>query len=182
MDKLFDKNYAYPGNLQIGALAQAEMLNEAIFVALDNGTADSIVRSRVQKYRDTKDGREAFLDLDAYQKGQGCEETCATTAIERLHAMRLTPNYPGGSETFLAKWDEYIEELREIQHAPDEFYERTHLKQAIIDPDYKVVLSQLDLMEPPPSVSTIKREIRRAGAKLERSRQNTALRRTRMAR
>ena len=77
--------------------------NAKTFSALDYGTSDSTLRSKVNKYRTTKDGREAFPELNAYQKGQGSKETCAERAWQKLNALKLTPTYPGGVEAFLGK-------------------------------------------------------------------------------
>ena len=62
------------------------------------------------------DGREAFLHLDRHQRGQGCEETCATNAFEELQALRLTPQYPGGAEQLVNNWDDSIIKLEELDN------------------------------------------------------------------
>ena len=45
-------------------------LNHMTFSALDYGTSDSIIRHKVNKHHDTKDGRAAFMEIDVYQQGQ----------------------------------------------------------------------------------------------------------------
>ena len=73
------------------------------FSALDYGTSDSIILHNVNKHCATKDGRAAFLEIDAYQQGQGSDEVCTSNAWAQLNKLKLTPVYPGGAETFLAK-------------------------------------------------------------------------------
>ena len=53
-------------------------------------------------------------------------------------------------------------------------------KDAIQDEDYSSVLTDLDLLDTPPSVEKCKAEIRKKGTKLELSRKNTATRRARL--
>ena len=94
--------------------------------------------------------------------------------------MKLTSVYPGGVETFLAKWEDSLDKLRDVNQAPNEFLERTLLKGAIEDEDYTSVLTGLDLMDVIPSVDRCKAEIRKKGAKLEANRKSTAVRKARM--
>ena len=57
--------------------ARYKNLSEIPFSSLDYGTADSIIRHKVNKHRATMDGRVAFLEIDTYQKGQGSDEVVA---------------------------------------------------------------------------------------------------------
>ena len=111
-------------------------LNQMTFSALNYGTADSIIRHKVNKYQATKDGRAAFLEIDTYQKGQGSEEVCASNAWAELNKLKLTNVYPGGAEAFLAKWEDALDKLRDVNQAHNKFLERTLLKEAILDEDY----------------------------------------------
>ena len=93
----------------------------------------------------------------------------------------MTPVYPGGAESFLAKWEDILlDKLRDVNQAPNKFLERTMLKDAIQDEDYSSVLTGLNLLDTPPSVEKCKAEIRKKGIKLELSRKNTATRRAKM--
>ena len=89
-------------------------LNQMTFSALNYGTLDSIIRHKVNRHRDTKDGRAAFLEIDAYQKSQGSDEVCASNAWAKLNKLKLTPVYPGGAEAFLAKWEDTLDKLRDV--------------------------------------------------------------------
>ena len=86
--------------------ARYKKLSEMTFSALDYGTADSIIRHKVNKHRATKDGRAAFLEIDTYQKGQGSEEVVAANAWAELNDLKLTGVYPGGAEVFLFRWED----------------------------------------------------------------------------
>ena len=155
-------------------------LNHMTFSALDYGTADSIICHKVNKHHTNKDGRAAFLEIDAYQQGQGSDEVCASNAWAQLNRLKLTPVYPGGAEAFLAKWEDVLDKLRDVNQAPNQFLERTMLKDAIQDEDYSSVLTSLDLLDIPPSVEKCKAEIRKKGAKLDMSRKSTASRKARI--
>lgn len=179
-DDILDPNYVVPSQALPVAYSAYKQLNEMTFAALQFGTADSIVRSKLEPFRSAKDGRGAYLALDKYQKGQGSEETCATNAYTDLTSLRLTSNFPGGVETFLAKWDEAIIKLEELGQRPNEFMERTFLKERILDPGYANTIDNLDMMVPAPSIETCKSEIRRQGAKLEKKRARTSFRKAHM--
>ena len=97
-------------------------MNEMTFSALDYGTVDSIICHKVNKYRSTKDGRAAFLEIDTYQKGQGSKEVCAANAWAELNQLKLTGVYPGGAEAFLAKWEDALDKLRDVNQALNEFW------------------------------------------------------------
>ena len=94
--------------------------------------------------------------------------------------MKLTPVYLGGAETFLAKWEDTLDKLRDVNQAPNEVLERILLKKAIQDADYTSVLTGLDLLDTPPSVEKCKTEIKKKGAKLELNRKTTSTRKARM--
>ena len=115
-------------------------LNHMTFSTLDYGTSDSIIRHKVNKHHATKDGRATFLEIDTYQQGQGSDEVCASNAGAQLNKLKLTPVYPGGAETFLAKWEDTLDNLRDVNQVSNEFMERTLLKKAIQDADYTSVL------------------------------------------
>ena len=151
-------------------------LNAMAFSAIDYGTTDSTLRSKVEKYRALKDGRAAFLELDAFQRGQGSNETCATNSWTKLNRLKLTSTFPGGVEAFLGKWGDVIEELTDVKQAPNEFLERTLLKQAILDDAYSSVITNLSMTKPPPTVDECKAEIRRAGTEIENKRKTNAIR------
>ena len=179
-EDVLSSNYVVPVICRQMAYLKYQMMNDMVFSSLDYGTAHSILRSKVNKHRATKDGRAAVLELDQYQKGQGGEETCATNAWERLTALYLTPTFPGGVEAFLANWDDAISDLTEVNQVPNEFMEKTLLKERIADPAYGAVLTNLDMMTPAPTIDICKAEIRRAGAKLENKRKSRAKRSARM--
>ena len=117
----------------------------------------------------------AFIEVDTYQKGQGSNEVCTANAWDELNNLKLTSVYPGGVETFLAKWEDALDKLQDVNQAPTEFLERTLLKNAIEDEEYSAVLTGLDLLEVPPSVDRCKANIRKKGAKLELNQKNTAI-------
>ena len=94
--------------------------------------------------------------------------------------MKLTLVYPGRAETFLAKWEDTLDKLRDVSQAPNDFLERTLLKEAIQDADYTSVLTGLDLLDTPPSVEKCKAENRKKGAKLKLNRRTTSTRKARM--
>ena len=83
-------------------------------------------------------------------------------------------------ETFLAKWEDALDKLRDVNQALNEFLERTLLKNAIQDNEHTAILTGLDLLDILPSVDRCKAKIRKKGAKLEMNRRNTATRRARM--
>ena len=83
--------------------ARYKKLSEMTFSALDYGTADSIIRHKVNEHKTTKVARVTFLEIDTYQKCQGSKEVAAANAWSELNSLRLTPVYPGGAEVFLAK-------------------------------------------------------------------------------
>ena len=60
-----------------------------------------------------------------------------------------------------------LDKLRDVNQAPNEFLERTLLKNAIEDEEYSAVLTGLDLLDVPPSLNKCKAKIRKKGAKLE---------------
>ena len=60
-------------------------MNEMTFSALNYGTADSIICHKVNKYRATKDGMEAYLEIGTYQKDQGSKEICAANLWAELN-------------------------------------------------------------------------------------------------
>ena len=125
--------------------AQYLDLNAKTFCAINYGTSESTLRSKVSKHRATKDGRGAFLELDAYQKGQGSEETCAEDAWGRLNKLKLTPLYSGGVEKFLGDWDDVAEDLQDVGQVPNDFLEWTLLKAAILDEEFQGVITNLDM-------------------------------------
>ena len=65
---------------------------------------------------------------------------------------------------------------------PSEFMQRAIFKEAIIDPDYESVLSNLSIQRPPPTLETYKIHIRAKGKELEISRKNKAMREARFSR
>ena len=89
-------------------------LNHITFSALDNCLADSTLHNIVDKYRSKQDGRGAWLEIDIYQLGEGCEETCASNAWDELNSLKLTSSTPGGAETFLNKWNAAIKRLEDL--------------------------------------------------------------------
>ena len=119
--------------------------------------------------------------MDTYQKGQGSDEVVAVNAWAELNDLKLTGVYPGGAEVFLSRWEDAVDKLKDVGQAPNEFLERTLLKEAIQDEEYQSVLTGFDLMDVPLSVERCKLEIRKRGAKLEFNRRTTALRRAKMA-
>ena len=70
----------------------------------------------------------AFIKVDTYQKRQGSNEVCTANAWDELNNLKLTSVYPGGVETFLAKWEDALDKLQDVNQAPTEFLERTLLK------------------------------------------------------
>ena len=180
-DEVLDPNYIRPSRRnEPQEYAKYLKMNQTTFSALDYGTTDSIIRHKVNRFRADKDGRAAFLEIDTYQRGQGSEEVCASNAWDELSNMKLTSVYPGGMGTFLAKWEDAVDKLRDVNQAPNEFLERTLLKSAIQDEDYASVLTGLDLMDTVPTVDRCKAKIRKKGAKLEANRKSTAVRKARM--
>ena len=156
-EHIYDQDYSPPDPTNDpNEYAQYKALNEIAFSALDFGLCNSIIKHKVDAYRKTRDGRAAFLDIDAYQTGQGSEEQCASNAWEELMKLHLTPNTPGGVERFLSQWDETISKLRDIKQAPTPFLEKTMFKKSIIDPEYKSALTALDMQKPPPTIEQCK--------------------------
>ena len=47
------------------------------------------------------------------------------------NSLKLTPVYPGGAEVFLAKWEDGMDKLKNVEQAPNKFLKRTMLKDAI---------------------------------------------------
>ena len=84
------------------------------FSAFDYRTSGSIISHKVNKHRDTKDGRTAFFEIDTYQKGQRSEKMCAANAWAELNRLKLTNVYPGGAEAFLARWEDALDKLRDV--------------------------------------------------------------------
>ena len=64
----------------------------------------------------------AWLALEKQQKGKGCEETCATNALDDLKDLKLTTNYPGGAETSINKWDKIIQTLEELENSIQNYF------------------------------------------------------------
>ena len=80
----------------------------------------------------------------------------------------------------MAKWEEAILELKELGQEPNEFMERTLLKERILDPAYEAAMTNLDLKQPPPTVEQIKRDIRQVGTKVESKRKAQGVRNAKM--
>ena len=102
-EDVLDKDFQVPSDTMPIAHGCFQAMNHVDCSALDHGTAGGTLRSKVNKHRSTRDGHSAFLEIDAHQKGQGSEETCATNAWDKLTALSLTPNFPGGCKSFLGK-------------------------------------------------------------------------------
>ena len=186
--ELLTKVYVVPSE-QVDPQAHSRYLklNRKTFSAIDYGTSDSTLWNVVEKFRATQDGRQAFLALDLHQRGQGCEETCATNAFDELLGLRLTPNFPGGAEAFVNKWDETIRKLEDLDQGahkirPSEWLEKTLFKESIKDSDFDSVLTTLNAISPPVSLDKCKTEIRKRGAHLARDRKKTAVAKARMTR
>ena len=120
--------------------------NDLVFSGLDLGLADSSLFGRVDKHRVSKYGRVFLLDIDAYQQGQGLEETYATNTWYKLKYLKLTTQFTGEAEAFINQWDEGIEELRDIVQQPGDFTEKTLAKERIHYIDYTPVLDRLDMI------------------------------------
>ena len=89
-----------------------------------------------------------FLDIDAYHKGQGWEETCSTNAWDNLTTLRITAQFSGGVEAFINQWDEGLEEVIELGWQQNELLEKTLFKDSVQDIYYTPILAGLDMMEP----------------------------------
>ena len=68
-----------------------------------------ILRGWLEKRIITKVGRDSFLGIDAYQRGQGSEKTCAIDVWGKLTSLMITSQFPGRSEAFINQWEEGIE-------------------------------------------------------------------------
>ena len=66
------------------------------------------LRGKVEKHRLTKDGEYFFLDIDPHQEVQGSDQTCTTNAWYKFISFNLTNKFPGGVESFINQWDEFI--------------------------------------------------------------------------
>ena len=166
-------------------------LNKKTFSALDHALAGSTLWTITERFRDTEDGLGAWLALENCQKGEGCEETCATNALDDLRDLKLTPNYPGGAEAFISKWDEIIQTLEELNRGtknpsewkkPSKFLERSLFKEAIVDPDFEIIITNLDMLTVPPTLKKCKSEVRQRGKKLEKKQKAQASRRAALTR
>ena len=76
-----------------------------------------------------------------YQRGEGCEDTCTSNDWDELSTLNPKPNFPGGIEAFLNKWNEAIQALEDLDRRSgrirtSEFLERTVLKEAVVDPGF----------------------------------------------
>ena len=60
----------------------------------------------VDKDRTTDYGIVVLYDTTAYQKGQGPEKICATTAGNTLNSLNITTQLPRGVEAFINHWGE----------------------------------------------------------------------------
>ena len=182
---LLRANYAVPRrDTDEAAYFKYLKLNRKTFSALDYGLSDSTLWNIVERFRDNEDGRGAFLALDLHQRGQGCEETCATNAFDELLNLSLTPHFPGGAEAFVNKWDNAIRKLEDLDGGskrirPTEWLEKTLFKGAIKDKEYDSVLTTLNALTPPASLDKCKSEIRKKGAQLLKNRTKTSIARAR---
>ena len=72
--------------------------NDLVFSRLDLELVEIILCLIVENHIIIKDVRYVFLDIDAYQRSQGSEKTCATNAWDELTSLRITDQFRGGGK------------------------------------------------------------------------------------
>ena len=108
------------------------------------------------------DGHAAFLYIDLYQQGQGCDHICAAAAYDELKALNLTSG--GSAEIFVNKWDKIITKIKELDKpvrivCPTDFIQQAMFRDAIRDTDYDGVMAHLNIILPPPEIEQCKQEL-----------------------
>ena len=99
---VIDKNFRGPDAIRDTIkYSRYKTENDLVFRGLDLGFVESILCGRLVEHIITKDGRAVYLDIDAYQRGQGPEETYATNFWNKLTSLSLTDQFTGVVEVFI---------------------------------------------------------------------------------
>ena len=98
-------------------------------------------------------------DIDAYQKGQFSEKTCAAAAGYKFNIINITNQLPVGSNTFIRHWDKSIEDMRERWQLPNLLMKTAQFREQTHNISCTPILNILDIMYPYTTIKTFKENI-----------------------
>ena len=96
---LLKENYQVP--LDPAAHITHVEANEFLYSALEYSTAEGTANTKVEKFKETEDGREAYLHLVDWYESGGQKESLAIRAAEKIDDLKLTRNTVGGAEKYI---------------------------------------------------------------------------------
>ncbi|MGH3053454.1 MAG: hypothetical protein ACRDL7_00575, partial [Gaiellaceae bacterium] len=157
-----------------------KMDNAFIYNALKKGFAKALNYDKIQKFKADQDGRSAWLAVKKWYTGQGVEGAVVQEAMRQLQFLKLRSSTFGGAETYITKFNEFLNVLSEHNKTMDESWIKSLFLMNIEDPVYETTKETID--ETGDSLDEIQLKIqkkfmrlpfvRRPGAPMLRSRFN----------
>ena len=115
-------------------------LHSALTIAWQDGCAEGIPR----KFKDTKDGRAAWLAAIKKYESQGCEETKTKKAMGIIQSRKLYAHSPGGADGYISAIEDAHKDLEDEGMPYPARIKKLMFLRNIEDPAYAMKLSILD--------------------------------------
>lgn len=135
LDDIFDQNTIVPlvGDSNYYAYQERNKFVYSIWISrIVSGLALSILRD----FENSRDGRGVYLKLLDIYEGKSNLEQVALMAMTKLSNLQFTYNYPGGIPTFLSKFRDAQQDLRDANQPLSDTMTKSILLSKINDNNY----------------------------------------------
>jgi len=172
---LLEKTYRAPTDVDSPSYLIYLQHNSFLQSILEFSLAKSTALSRVKRFSDLKDGKEAWKSLDIWYEGQGSQETMVRKALEVISTHKLTSNSHGGADVYMEKFENALQDLDQIGQSYNLKMAKINFLNNITDDAYLVVKDSLE-MDSDKSYHDALIEIRRKSISVEANRSNNVRR------
>jgi len=112
---------------------------ETLYNLLNKACARGDAHAKIKKYESTYNGYEAWKELVSYYFTKGNIEAYTTNNLSDLTNLSLEYNTPGSIEQYISKYQETINNLKEINQPMTDVLKKTFFLNGIKDPYYKPI-------------------------------------------
>ena len=143
--KIMKKDYIPPVDEKDADYHSYTSRNAFLQSILEFSLASGTALSRVRRFSQSKNGREAWLTLKNWFEDMGSQETIAKKALEVITTHKLTSNSHGGAELFLEKFENALQDLESISRPYNVSMAKINFLNNILDDAYVVVKDTLEM-------------------------------------